>query len=132
MTSVIAKKLLRGKPDLSTAVGAKNETRFPGRVPHVRLSVHGPKKTGRSPFQRSATGSKEVRPSARVVSHGAKAFEESVFGPCTLRRTWGTGPGKRVSFFAPTAVERSTISSQASQPPFTTRQPRCFYPIGSA
>jgi hypothetical protein len=21
-----------------------------------------------------------------------KAFEESVFGPCTLRRTWGTRP----------------------------------------
>jgi hypothetical protein len=28
------------------------KARFPGRVPHVRPSVHGPKKTGRSPFQR--------------------------------------------------------------------------------
>jgi len=33
-------------------IGAKNEALFPGRLPHVRLSVHGPKKTERSPFQR--------------------------------------------------------------------------------
>src|SRR6266851_4500541 len=33
-------------------VGAKTEALFPGRVPHVRPSVHGLKKTGRSPFQR--------------------------------------------------------------------------------
>ena len=31
---------------------AKNEALFPGRVPHVRPSVHGPKMTGRSPSQR--------------------------------------------------------------------------------
>src|SRR5579863_5494307 len=29
---------------------AKNEALFPGRVPHVRPSVHGPKMTGRSPL----------------------------------------------------------------------------------
>jgi hypothetical protein len=34
------------------AVKAKNEALFLGRVPHVRQSVHGPKKIGRSPFQR--------------------------------------------------------------------------------
>jgi hypothetical protein len=27
-------------------VGAKNEALFPGRVPHVRTGVRGPKKTG--------------------------------------------------------------------------------------
>jgi hypothetical protein len=31
-------------------VGAKNEALFPGRVPHVRPSVHGLKTTGRSPI----------------------------------------------------------------------------------
>jgi hypothetical protein len=30
-------------------VGAKNEALFPGRVPHVRPRVHGPKKTGAAP-----------------------------------------------------------------------------------
>jgi hypothetical protein len=32
-----------------------------------------------------------------------KAFEESVFGPCTPGRTWGTRPGKGASFFDPTS-----------------------------
>jgi hypothetical protein len=48
--------------------GAKNEALFPGRVPHVRLSVHGPNKTGRSPFRRSCyegkTGAKSKSPCA--------------------------------------------------------------------
>ena len=35
---------------VGAAVGAKNEALFPGRVPHVRQRVHGPKKMGRSPF----------------------------------------------------------------------------------
>jgi hypothetical protein len=30
----------------------RSEAHLPGRVPHVRHSVHGPKKTGRSPFKR--------------------------------------------------------------------------------
>jgi hypothetical protein len=25
-----------------------------------------------------------------LVTHGVKAFEKIVIGPCTLRRTWGT------------------------------------------
>jgi hypothetical protein len=24
------------------------------------------------------------------MAHGMKAFEKSIFGPCTLVRTWGT------------------------------------------
>ena len=40
-------------------VGAKNEALFPGRVPHVRPSVHGRKKVGRSPFQCSSTRIKD-------------------------------------------------------------------------
>ena len=35
---------------------AMSQARFLGRVPHVRLSVHGPKKMGRSPFQRFRAG----------------------------------------------------------------------------
>jgi hypothetical protein len=30
---------------------SKDGALFPGRVPHVRPSVHGPKKTGRQPLQ---------------------------------------------------------------------------------
>src|SRR5271155_105571 len=74
------------------AVEATNEALLSGRVPHVRQSVHGPKKTGRSPFQRFCYVAKRLRPRSRILADGMKALEESVFGPCTLRRTWGTRP----------------------------------------
>jgi hypothetical protein len=46
-------RLERGKSAGGSKPGeAKNEAGFPGRVPHVRPSVHGPGKTGRSPFRR--------------------------------------------------------------------------------
>jgi len=35
---------------------------------------------------------RRLRPKARIVARGVKTFEESIFGPCTLRRTWGTCP----------------------------------------
>ena len=42
--------------------------------------------------------------SSPISTNRVKAFERSVFGPCTLRRTWGTRP-------EPTAfVWRSTVS----------------------
>jgi hypothetical protein len=50
-------------------VGAKNEALFPGRVPHVRPSVHGLKTTGRSPFERFCNAAKKLRPRARVLAH---------------------------------------------------------------
>jgi hypothetical protein len=50
-----------------------------------------PKKMGAAPFQRSATRV-SLRPRAKVLARGVKAFEESVFGPGTLWRTWGTRP----------------------------------------
>jgi len=62
-------------------VGAKTEALFPGRVPHVRPSVHGLKKTGRSSFERFCNAAKTLRPRARVLAHGMRALEESVFGP---------------------------------------------------
>src|SRR6202043_1098085 len=80
---------------------SSREALFPGRVPHVRPSVHGPKKTGRSPSQRFSYEAKRLRPRARVVAHGVKALEESVFGPCTLGRTCFPRPEPT------TVVERS-------------------------
>jgi hypothetical protein len=32
---------------------------------------------------------KRLRPRSRILAYGVKAFEESIFGPCTLRRTLG-------------------------------------------
>ena len=95
--------------------GAKNEALLPGRVPHVRLSVHGPKMTRRSPSECFCSIATRLRTRARVLAHGLKALEEPVFGPwsripctgrhqrmrvrlslrksgCTLGRTWGPRP----------------------------------------
>ncbi len=101
-------------------VGARNEAFFPGRVPHVRSSVHGPKIV-RGVAPSNAFGiAKRLRPGARVLAGVGEALEKSVFGPwsrisctgchqrmrmkfvdtresnrksgCTLRRTWGTRP----------------------------------------
>jgi hypothetical protein len=89
-------------------VEAKNEAPFPGRVPHVRPSVHGPKKIGRSPFQRYYNAGKKTRRRARILKHAVKAFEESVFSPCTLGRTWGTRP------------EPKTVVARSIPPALTT------------
>jgi hypothetical protein len=60
-------------------------------VPHVRTSVHGTKKTGRSPSNALAMRAKRLMVKRRnLVTHGVKAFEKIVIGPCTLARTWGT------------------------------------------
>src|ERR1700745_2166580 len=53
---------------------AKNEALFPGRVPHVRPSVHGPKMTGRSPSQRFYSY-RRLRSTARVPTYAVKALE---------------------------------------------------------
>ena len=97
------------------AVGAKNEARFPGRVPHVRQSVHGPKKTGAAPptllLREQETTTKSLRPRARTVVYSVKALEKSVFSPCTphgkpgrVGRTWSTRPEPR-----PWAVQQVTL-----------------------
>src|SRR5271170_7837687 len=114
---------------LAAAFGARNQAQSPGRVPHVRLSVHpdfpvefsgagefhaaflnesrtrgcwwspvqeipnmGRKSQGAAPSNALATWAKRLRPRSRILAHGVKALEEFVFGPCTLRRTWGTRP----------------------------------------
>ena len=60
-----------------------------------KLALMGP-----APSNALPTWAKRLRPRARVLAHEVKAFEESVFGPCTLGRTWGTRPGKRALLFA--------------------------------
>ena len=65
-------------------VRAKNEALFPGRVPHVRQAYMGRKRRGAAPPNAFAMWRSELRPRAKVLAHGVKALEESVFGPCTL------------------------------------------------
>jgi hypothetical protein len=52
------------------------------------------------PSSASVTWAKTANKGKKSSCNGVKAFEKSVFGPCTLRRTWGTRPEKRASFFA--------------------------------
>src|ERR1700761_9570808 len=80
-------------------------SRFSSSITVVALG----EKDGRSIFERSATAGKP-RPRTRVLAHGVKAFEESVFGPCTLGRTGGTRPGKGFVLCS-TAVEWICCSS---------------------
>jgi hypothetical protein len=91
--------LSRPTPFIVGSRRTKNEALFTGRVPHVRQSVRGPTKMGRSPFHRYCFAGRRMQPKARIVASGVKAFENSAFGPCTLGRTWGTRPGDRASFF---------------------------------
>jgi hypothetical protein len=65
------------------------------RVPHVRRSVRGTKTVGRSPFERSCRMRTQLFPGGQLRP-GVKAFENIVFGPCTLGRTWGTPPRHRL------------------------------------
>jgi hypothetical protein len=58
----------------SAALEQTTRPRFPGRVPHVRLSVHGPKKTGRSPFQRFCYAGKKTT----AKSKNGRAWSESI------------------------------------------------------
>jgi hypothetical protein len=46
---------------------------------------------GRSPFERFSLDARDTVPK-RAVRTKVKAFEDIVFGPCTLGRTWGTRP----------------------------------------
>ena len=53
-----------------------------GRVPHVRTSVHGTKKTGRSPFQRSChAAERQLLKGLILVTHRVKAFEKNRYRP---------------------------------------------------
>jgi hypothetical protein len=67
---------------------------------------------GRSPFRRYCQGSKKTAAKARIDARGVKAFEKSVFGPCTLRRTWGTRP-------EPTTVVVSRNPARSCRPKFS-------------
>jgi hypothetical protein len=69
----------------------QNRSSTPGRVPHVRQSVRGPKNTGAAP----TTASLLYRENESVIHLLLKRkwWAASVFFiPCTLWRTWGTRP----------------------------------------
>ncbi len=55
------------------AEGAKAAL-LPGRVPHVRPSVHGPKKTGRSPFQRFCYAGKKTAAMSKILVHWSESI----------------------------------------------------------
>ena len=63
----------------------ESRTRGRGMEPRTgnpgRLSVHGPKTMGRSPFYRSYSANKRQLARARVLVHGVKALEKHRFRP---------------------------------------------------
>ena len=61
-------------------------------VPCRKSGTMGRKKTGRSPPNAFCYVARCRGLEQEVLRLGLKALEESVFGPCTLRRTWGTRP----------------------------------------
>ena len=88
MTSVMRVQGARRKTaDLSTAVGAKNDALIPGRVPHVRLSVHGPKTDSSNAFAPCETILALGRNSFASVAERWKGLRPVFFGPRTLVRT---------------------------------------------
>jgi|SRR5450631_2191194 hypothetical protein len=96
---------LPGVDELHAAFLNESRTRTRRWRPVQEIRDHGPKKSGRSPFQRSCDAGKKTAPRAKMLVHGVKAFEKKpVLGPCTLVRTWGTRPGRRASFFALSAT----------------------------
>jgi hypothetical protein len=58
-------------------------TRIRWWSPVQEIRVHGPKKTGAAPSNAPAARAKRLVPRTRILLHGVKAFEKSVFGPCT-------------------------------------------------
>jgi hypothetical protein len=46
----------------------------------------------------------------------SKELRPAVFSPCTLGRTWGTRPGRRASFFAPTTATPMNSKKVANKP----------------
>jgi hypothetical protein len=56
----------------------------------------------------------EERKNATQVAEALEGLRPVFFGPRTLGRTWGTRPGKRASFFAPTTVLPTNSTKAAS------------------
>jgi hypothetical protein len=65
---------------------------FPDGCPMFAPAYMGRKRRGAAPPNAFVMWRNELRPRAKVLAHGVRALEESVFGPCTLGRTWGTRP----------------------------------------
>jgi hypothetical protein len=74
-------------------VGAKNEALFSGRVPPCSPKRTRAEKDGAQPLPALLLpGQKDRGQEEDSSCNGVEAFEKSVFGPCTLGRTWGTRP----------------------------------------
>jgi hypothetical protein len=87
---------------LTTAYGS-------GRVPHVRLSVHGPKTMFFQCLYSMGDGSCSHQQPLSAEQKRWKGLRPVFFGPCTPGRTWGTRPAKWAAFVA---------QSVATQPRF--------------
>jgi hypothetical protein len=74
---------LYGSGRVTTLYGSGRVTTLygSGRVTQVRPSVPGPKKMGRSPFNRSYSASKRRFARARALVHEVKALEKHRFRP---------------------------------------------------
>jgi hypothetical protein len=103
-----------GIDELHAAFLNESRTRIRWWRPVQEIRDHGPNMDSSNAFT----------PGARILALGrslfarmAKTFEGAaprLFGPCTLRRTWGTRPGKRASFFAPPQAPNERPSSRAT------------------
>src|ERR1700692_1950103 len=67
---------------------------------------------GAAPSNALTTPANGLRPRSSILMHGVKAFEKSVFGPCTLGRTWGTRPEPRTVFGSSKFIGRIRDSDQ--------------------
>src|SRR5580700_7411214 len=77
-----------------------------GWVPHVLPSVHGPKTDFSNAFTHCTRTLALGRSLFARVTEALEGAAPVFIGPCTLRRTWGTRPGRRASFLAPTSTTR--------------------------
>jgi hypothetical protein len=94
------------------------EPDWTGRVPQVRLGVPGPKKTG------------EATRVFTILTASSKRGEEKqsknfIFGPGTLRRTWGTRPTPTVFGHSTGTASGGTQFKSGAQ-----RQIYCFFLLG--
>ena len=75
-----------------------------GGAPCRKSGTLGRKRRGAAPSSASDRWAIYRGQGQESSCNKVKAFEKSIFGPCTLWRTWGTRPENRVLFFALTSA----------------------------
>jgi len=93
----------------------------PGRVPHVRPSVHGLNTTGEAPQCFLSMN--------HTVTDGVKAFEQCHFRPMYAGRTWGTRPGNRACGGSRTFSASLEAPEVSLFPPMQTFSAACLKPL---